>query len=42
LEQAVKIMAKAQLNQELTEAETKAIVAYLNTLTGEVPAEYKM
>ena len=42
LNDAVKIMAKAQLNQDLTAEETKAIVAYLNSLTGEVAQEYKM
>ena len=42
LDDAVKIMAKAQLNKDLTDDETDAIVAYLKTLTGEVPDEYKM
>ncbi|MEN8187205.1 MAG: cytochrome-c peroxidase [Bacteroidota bacterium] len=42
LNEAVKIMAKAQLNKELTDAEVESIVAFLSTLTGEVPAEYKM
>ncbi len=37
LDNAVKIMAKAQLNQDLTDDETKAIVAYLNSLTGKIP-----
>ncbi len=42
LDEAVKIMAKAQLNIDLTESEIKAVVAYLNSLTGEVAQEYKM
>ncbi|MEN8125114.1 MAG: cytochrome-c peroxidase [Bacteroidota bacterium] len=42
LDEAVKIMAKAQLNQELSDHELKAILAYLNSLTGEVPADLKM
>lgn len=41
LEDAVKIMAKAQLNKELTENEISDIVVFLKTLTGEVPEEYK-
>jgi cytochrome c peroxidase len=42
LDNAVKIMAKAQLNIDLTESEIKAVVAYLNSLTGEVAQEYKL
>jgi cytochrome c peroxidase len=38
LGQSVKIMAKAELNKDLTEEEVNDIVAFLNTLTGEVPA----
>ena len=40
LDDAVKIMGKAQLNKELTDEQVKDIVAFLNTLTGEVPAEW--
>ena len=36
LEDAVKIMAKLQLNKELTPKETANIVAFLNTLSGEL------
>lgn len=42
LDDAVKIMAKLQLDQDLTDNETKAIIAYLNSLTGEIPADLKM
>lgn len=38
LEEAVRIMGTAQLGQDLKEEEVKAIVAFLNTLTGEIPA----
>jgi cytochrome c peroxidase len=38
LEDAVTIMAKAQLNKELTSEETANIVAFLKTLSGELPA----
>ncbi|HRP60149.1 MAG TPA: cytochrome c peroxidase, partial [Vicingus sp.] len=41
LDDAVKIMAKTQLNKELTDKETTDIVAFLKTLTGEVPKEFK-
>ncbi|HLU84148.1 MAG TPA: cytochrome c peroxidase, partial [Vicingaceae bacterium] len=41
LDESVKIMAKLQLNKELTEEETNDIVAFLKTLTGEVPQEFK-
>ncbi|MDT8411708.1 MAG: cytochrome-c peroxidase [Vicingaceae bacterium] len=41
LNEAVKIMAKLQLNKELTEEESNDIVAFLNTLTGDVPEEFK-
>jgi len=41
LKQAVKIMGKLQLNQDLTEEEIGNIVGFMSTLTGEVPAEYK-
>ncbi len=42
LEDAVNIMAKLQLNINLTDDESKAIIAFLNSLTGEVPADLKM
>jgi len=41
LDEAVKIMGKTQLNIDFTETEIKALVAYLNALTGEVPAALK-
>src|SRR5690606_29661914 len=41
LNEAVKIMAKLQLNKELTDEETNDIVAFLKTLTGDVPQEFK-
>lgn len=39
LHQAVNIMAKLQLNKELTAQETDDIVAFLDALTGKVPEE---
>jgi len=41
LKQTVEIMGKSQLNKELTGEETDNIVAFLKTLTGEVPDELK-
>jgi cytochrome c peroxidase len=41
LEDAVKIIAKVNLNKDLTEEETKSIVIFLNTLTGDLPEEVK-
>ncbi|HHL53225.1 MAG TPA: cytochrome-c peroxidase [Flammeovirgaceae bacterium] len=41
LHDAVKIMAKLQLNKELTDEQADAIVTFLKSLTGEVPAQYK-
>ncbi|MDH5398461.1 MAG: cytochrome-c peroxidase, partial [Cyclobacteriaceae bacterium] len=38
LKAAVDIMAKAQVNKELTEKELDDIVAFLTTLTGEIPS----
>lgn len=38
LTDAVKIMAKTQLDKDLTEFEVESIVAFLNSLTGEIPA----
>ncbi len=37
LDEAVRVMAKAQLNKELTGAQVTDIVAFLNGLTGELP-----
>jgi cytochrome c peroxidase len=42
LAEVVKIMGKSQLNRDLSEAQVKAIVAFLNSLTGEVPADAKV
>ncbi|MBL4587045.1 MAG: cytochrome-c peroxidase, partial [Flavobacteriales bacterium] len=39
LGEAVKIMAKVNLNKDLTELETDNLVAFLSTLTGELPSE---
>jgi len=41
LGEAVKIMAKTELNKDLSPEEIKSIVSFLNTLTGEVPADFK-
>ena len=41
LEDAVKIIAKVNLNKDLTEEETRSIVIFLNTLTGDLPEEVK-
>ncbi len=41
LSETVKIMAKAQLNKDLSDAEVKQIVTFLKSLTGEVPEELK-
>jgi cytochrome c peroxidase len=40
LAQAVSMMAEYQLGKTLTEAQTKSIITFLGTLTGDVPAEY--
>lgn len=40
LEEAVSLMADHQLGRKLKESEVKAILAWLKTLTGEIPAEY--
>lgn len=37
LKEAVTIMAKVQLNKELSESDLNALVAFLNSLTGELP-----
>jgi cytochrome c peroxidase len=39
LEQAVKIMAKLQLNKELSKEDTADVVAFLHALTGEFPKQ---
>src|SRR6185503_6105855 len=40
LDRAVKVMASVQLGRTLTDAETAEIVAFLESLSGEVPANY--
>jgi cytochrome c peroxidase len=40
LEEAVLYMAEYQLGNKLTEGEVRAIVAWLQALTGEIPADY--
>jgi len=40
LPKAVKIMSRTQLGHDLSDAETASIVAFLNALTGPVPANY--
>jgi cytochrome c peroxidase len=40
LEQAVSRMAEYQLGKNLTEAQIRSIIAWLNALTGKIPAEY--
>ena len=37
---AVRIMAKLQLGRDLSDADTADIVAFLESLTGEVPAQF--
>lgn len=39
LDEAVRVMAKTQLNKDVTDEQTKDIVAFLNSLTGEFPAQ---
>ena len=41
LKEAVVIMAKVELNKDLSDEETDKIVDFLGTLTGEVPAHLK-
>lgn len=41
LQEAVKIMGKLQLNQDLSEAQVNAIVSFLGALTSDVPADVK-
>ena len=40
LEEAVRMMADNQLGQPLTDAEVGSLVAWLNSLTGELPLDY--
>ncbi len=42
LKEVIKIMGKLQVNKDLTDDEVQSIYDFLETLTGEVPAEYKM
>jgi cytochrome c peroxidase len=39
LDEAVRVMAKVQLNQDLTDAQAADLVAFLNALTGEFPQQ---
>jgi len=39
LKDAAKIMGEAQLDEEIPEAELEALVAFLNSLTGEIPKD---
>lgn len=39
LEEAVRVMAKTQLNKDLGDGEVKDIVAFLEALTGEFPVQ---
>lgn len=39
LEEAVKVMGKAQLNKDLSDEDVKHLVAFLTSLTGEFPAQ---
>ncbi len=39
LDEAVRVMAKTQLNKDLTDAETTSLVAFLNALTGRFPQQ---
>lgn len=41
LDSAVKIMAKVQLNKDILNEELQNIVAFLKTLTADIPKEYK-
>jgi cytochrome c peroxidase len=40
LEDAVRVMARVQLGQKLNDTDVANIVAFLQTLTGEVPAQF--
>ena len=39
LDEAVRVMGKTQLNLDLNDGQVEAIVAFLNSLTGEFPAQ---
>jgi cytochrome c peroxidase len=39
LDEAVRVMAKTQLNKDLSESEVQSIVAFLKTLTGDMPKQ---
>lgn len=39
LEEAVRVMAKTQLNKDLSDDQVKDIVAFLQSLTGEFPQQ---
>jgi len=39
LEEAVRVMAKTQLNKDLSDEQVQNIVAFLNALTGEIPEQ---
>jgi cytochrome c peroxidase len=41
LSDAIKIMGKTQLNKDLTDAEVKSIITFLETLTSDLPEEVK-
>ena len=40
IEEAVRLMSQYQLNAELEDRQVRQIVAWLKTLTGEIPSEY--
>jgi len=40
LEEAVRLMGRYQLDTELSEIQVRQIVAWLSTLTGEIPLDY--
>jgi cytochrome c peroxidase len=40
LPQAVRIMGKVQLGKELTDQEVNDLMAFLNSLTGELPRDF--
>jgi cytochrome c peroxidase len=40
LPQAVRVMGKVQLGKELTDQEVSDLVAFLNSLTGELPKDF--
>jgi cytochrome c peroxidase len=42
LEKAIQIMAKTQLDKDLSSEDTRKIAAFLNTLTGELPEHVKV